>query len=141
LKLFLDTSSLLKLYHKEEGSEELVEMVLSANALYLSSLAKLEFKSALWKKVRTKEIEMDACQAVIQLFQDDYSQFSWVEQDQQLNKEAESLIMKWGKEGLRALDAIQLASAVTLRAETDMVYSTSDKLLHKLFVRENLAVR
>jgi predicted nucleic acid-binding protein len=52
MKAFLDTSSLLKLYHHEEGTEAL-NIALSQNleAIYLSELARLEFRSAIWKKI------------------------------------------------------------------------------------------
>ncbi|MGK5092747.1 type II toxin-antitoxin system VapC family toxin [Deltaproteobacteria bacterium TL4] len=56
---FLDTSSLIKLYHHEDGSDWIME-TLSHNKIediFLSELAILEFRSALWKKVRVKELE------------------------------------------------------------------------------------
>lgn len=58
MKIFLDTSSLFKLYHKETGTTELEELFLTAKitTIYLSEIAKIEFASTLWKKVRTKEI-------------------------------------------------------------------------------------
>lgn len=57
MKAFLDTSSLLKLYHWEAGSERLHE-ILSAGieAMYLSEIAKIEFLSAIWKKIRQREL-------------------------------------------------------------------------------------
>ena len=138
LKLFLDTSSLLKLYHKEDGSEELLELVLGAQEIYLSTLAKLEFRSALWRKVRTKEISKEACEEVIQIFEQDKQKYHWVLQDQRIDEAAEGLLMKWGEYGLRSLDSIQLASAITLQFQSDCIFHTADKTLAKLFRKEKL---
>jgi uncharacterized protein len=69
MKLFLDTSSLLKLYHTEEGSDQLLGKVFEADVIYLLTLAQLGFRSALWKKVRTQEVTKEQCLAVIGLFE------------------------------------------------------------------------
>ncbi len=52
---------------------------------------------------------------------------------------ASHLLMKYGNRGLRTLDSLQLAAALTLRDE-DCVFLTSDKLLHTLFKEEGLKV-
>ncbi len=138
MKLFLDTSSLLKLYHKEEGSEQLLELALVAKEIYLSTLAKLEFRSALWRKVRTKEISKEECEAVIQVFVEDKQKYHWILQDQNIDEMAECLLTKWGEIGLRTLDSIQLASAITLQGQPDCVFHTADRTLAKLFKKEKL---
>lgn len=53
MKIFLDTSSLFKLYHEEKGSEELEKLFSQGNIthIYLSELTKVEFTSTIWKKV------------------------------------------------------------------------------------------
>ena len=50
------------------------------------------------------------------------------------------MMTKHGMDGLRTLDAIQLATAVSLKAEVDLNKS-SDKLLTKLFEKEGLVVK
>jgi uncharacterized protein len=63
MKIFLDTSSLFKLYHKEAETEdlELVFSMIKITNIFLSEIAKIEFTSTIWKKVRTKEItELEA---------------------------------------------------------------------------------
>ena len=48
MNIFLDTSSLLKLYHKESGTDELLNLISGkAEQIYLSELAKIEFNSAI----------------------------------------------------------------------------------------------
>jgi predicted nucleic acid-binding protein len=48
MKVFLDTSSLLKLYHHEVGTERLLNTLSQGvEEIYLSELAILEFHSAI----------------------------------------------------------------------------------------------
>ncbi len=68
MRIYLDTSSLIKLYHTESGTEEL-DGIFESNQVqevFVSSLTKVEFNSALWKKVRTKDlIEIEALDLAI----------------------------------------------------------------------------
>ncbi len=55
---FFDTSALVKLYHEEDGTEELTLLVSSENPVILiSDITVIEMISALAKKVRTEEDE------------------------------------------------------------------------------------
>lgn len=51
MKIFLDTSSLFKLYHKETGTTELEDIFSTEKitTVYLSEIAKIEFASTVWK--------------------------------------------------------------------------------------------
>jgi predicted nucleic acid-binding protein len=71
MKAFLDTSSLLKLYHQESDTETLSNALAEMEIIYLSELAQLEFCSAIWKKVRTQEIDSEIAKAVISCFEED----------------------------------------------------------------------
>jgi uncharacterized protein len=59
MKIFLDTSSLIKLYHQEIGTAYLDTIFenFNINEIFLSELAKIEFDSAVYKKVRTKDLK------------------------------------------------------------------------------------
>lgn len=59
MKIFLDTSSLFKLYHYEADTKIIEQIFSDVNVtnVYLSEITKVEFVSSVWKKkVRTKEI-------------------------------------------------------------------------------------
>ncbi len=140
MKAFLDTSSLIKLYHQEEGSNFVMDALSNdVEEIFLSELAVLEFRSALWKKIREKEIEEKVAIEVIQCFQKDRDNFQWILLQSDIIESASSLLMKHGSHGLRTLDSLQLATALTLREEK-CVFLTSDKLLRTLFVEERLTV-
>ena len=52
MKIFLDTSSLVKLYHQEAETNE-IEKIFNTQKLthiFLSEISKIEFASAIWKK-------------------------------------------------------------------------------------------
>jgi predicted nucleic acid-binding protein len=115
MKIFLDTSSLFKLYHQETGTEELESVFLKSKVthIYLSEISKVEFTSTIWKKARTKEIS---------------------------SEQAKNLTTKYGLEGLRTLDSIQLSTRKVLEKQVD-IFLTSDKLLNTLIEREGLITR
>jgi len=138
MKAFLDTSSLLQLYHSETGSDRLNEILSEGiEAIYLSDLAKIEFLSAIWKKVRQKEITEEIANSVISCFEADFGKYRWILLNPAVIKSAGGLIKTYGTDGLRTLDSIQLACAVKLK-DDDCSFFTSDKLLRKLFEKENL---
>ncbi|MCX6582544.1 MAG: type II toxin-antitoxin system VapC family toxin [Candidatus Aminicenantes bacterium] len=140
MKAFLDTSSLLKLYHSESGSECLHEIISTdIESIYLSEIAKIEFLSAIWKKIRQRDLTVEVGNAVISCFEADFNKFQWIKLRSDVIRCASSLLKKYGSEGLRTLDSMQLACAVQLKEE-ECSFFTSDKLLQKLFNKENLNI-
>ena len=130
MKIFLDTSSLFKLYHQELGTEEL-ESVFSQvkiTHIYLSEITKVEFTSTIWKKVRTKDITPQQAETTLVLFESDFEKYNFVATDSLVLEQARKLTTKYGIEGLRTLDGIQLATCILLAEQAD-IFFTADKLL------------
>lgn len=75
----------------------------------------------------------------IEYFQNDFDKFQWVALQPGIIESAKKLLMKHGSKGLRTLDSLQLASALTLK-EDDCMFLTSDALLKSLMIEENLKV-
>lgn len=119
MTVFLDTSSLFKLYFKEKDSSQIENLftLYNVTAIFLSELTKIEFSSTLWRKAR------------MEAFREDSDKYFFVWSDTALIEEAGRLLMKYGRQGLRTLDSIQLATAARLRGKADL-YSTSDALLN-----------
>ena len=141
MKAFLDTSSLIKLYHQEEGSDSITRTISNdVEEIFLSELAVLEFRSAIWKKTREKEIEEKDAIEVISCFHNDHDNFQWILLQSDIVESAAHLLMKYGKNGLRTLDSLQLATALTLKDE-ECIFLTSDKLLQSLLEEEKLKIR
>ena len=141
MKIFIDTSSLFKLYHKEEGTEELMAFLRqnTIEKIYLSELTMIEFDAVVWKKFRKNEIDKDKVDILINNFEKDWIKFTFIKDNNQLKLNARKLIARYGKDGLRSLDAIQLASAVSIKSSTD-IFISDDKLLVKLLMSEKLKV-
>ena len=139
--IFFDTSSLFKLYHKEDGTDELIQLFSEnrVEKIYLSEITKVEFDSVVWKKFRKQEISEEMAHKVINNFENDWKNFIFIHDNKEMKIKAKLLISKYSKEGLRTLDSIQLASALEVKDDTDSNL-TADKLLMKLFKLENLKI-
>lgn len=139
MKIFLDTSSLIKLYHTEQGTDELDKLLdeNSVQEIYLSEIAKIEFNSAVWKKVRTKDLTKEEADEIIGSFQTDYQKYSFITTDHQLLNAARDLVTKYGLAGIRTLDSIQLASIVSVKKELSLAI-TADDLLKSLINQEGV---
>lgn len=139
MKIFLDTSSLIKLYHTELGTDDL-DRLLNENSvqdIFLAEIAKIEFNSAVWKKVRTRDLTKEEAVDIIDSFQSDYPNYSFISTDHQLLNAARDLVAKYGLIGLRTLDSIQLASIISIKAELTMAV-TADELLRSLIEKESV---
>lgn len=139
MKMFLDTSSLFKLYHKEIGTTELESLfsTLKVTEVFLSEISKIEFTSTIWKKVRTKEVTTLEAQTTLDLFESDFNKYSFVATDSIIIEQSRILISKYGIQGLRTLDSIQLATCISLVQQVSL-FLTADNLLKVLFKAEGL---
>ena len=138
--IYLDTSSLIKVYHREVDTDRVLEIITNdINEIYLSGLTKVEFNSGIWKKIRKGESTEDEGKELIKNFEDDYSKYEWVKVGLETLNSAKELIKKYGTDGLRTLDAIQLACVVYVKEKVDE-YLTFDKNLKDIFVKEGLNI-
>jgi uncharacterized protein len=141
MKIFLDTSSLFKLYHREADTavlEQIFSTVKITN-VFLSEISKIEFTSAVWKKVRTKEITESEAKTTLGLFESDFEKYTFVPVDSFIVEQARILTSKYGIQGLRTLDSIQLSTSVALLQQVN-IFFTSDNLLKLFFIAEELPV-
>ena len=142
MRLFLDTSSLIKLYHKEPDTQFLESLfsTVKITTIFLSELTKVEFASTIWKKVRTKEVAELEAQTTLALFESDFEKYTFIALDSIIIEQARILLSTHGKKGLRTLDAIQLSTAVSL-AQKGNLFLTADKLLQSFFETEGLPIQ
>ena len=71
MSYYVDTSSLAKIYHQEDGSEKVLEIYKSGDLIRISELTKIEFVSTTDRKYREHEISIETHNALIVKFQDD----------------------------------------------------------------------
>ena len=141
MNIFFDTSSLFKLYHKESDTREIIALLSDrkVDKIFLSAIARIGFSSIVWRKFREKEFSEFETTETINLFESDFRKYRFVAVESIIMAQARSLIDKYGRQGLRTLDSIQLATAVSLIDECQL-FVTSDKLLHSFFQQEHLPV-
>jgi predicted nucleic acid-binding protein len=112
VNVFLDTSALIKLYYKEEGSSRLDNIFDQhpIQQIFLSGITQIEFYSAIYKKVRIGSISQQNANDILTSFNADNKKFAFINIDDDVINTARQLIQQYGLKGLRTLDAIQFAS-------------------------------
>jgi predicted nucleic acid-binding protein len=140
MNMFLDTNVLVKLYHEEAGTDKLtafLNLYASDLILTLSDLTKIEFHSALWKRVRMKEIKPKTVRKILVALTTDWRMFNVVEVDRTVKEQAAELLDHYALQtNLRTLDAIQLSTAISAHPIVPIDYFvTSDGKL--LTIAEN----
>jgi uncharacterized protein len=142
MKVFFDTSSLFKLYHKEDGTSELMRLFTETaiEAIYLAEITKIEFSSVVWKKCRKNEIDENSASQLIKKFEEDSVKYRYVSEGQAVREIAQGLIGKHWRKGLRTLDSIQLASALKVKDQIEL-FLTADKLLSEISHIEGLTTK
>lgn len=142
MNVFLDTSSLVKLYHEETGTEEIQSLFSNQviTAIFLSEITKIEFSSAIWKKCRNNKFSEEDARAVLNKFESDLVRYTFVELSGRVIEEAQRVMAKYGMLGARTLDVIQLSTAILLSKKADL-FLTSDILLKSFFEAENLSTQ
>jgi predicted nucleic acid-binding protein len=119
-KYFLDTSALANLYHNEAGSEYMDRILKETGSQFvISRLTIVEMESVLATKVRTGEIDQAGVDIGRRCLRSDLVQRRLSVGPPILTRHyqaARTLLVKFGaSEGLRTLDALQLAIALDLK--------------------------
>jgi len=129
--LYLDTSSLLKLYVREQGSEGLRELAARAELIATSWATYPEARSAFACKRREGLLDGAEYRAKLMEFESQWAGYFALELYPETMLHAGDLTEK---NGLRALDAIQLASALGVRdhpgfSGRSMTFCSADRRL------------
>jgi len=137
--LFLDTSSLVKLYVLEDDSDALAASAASARELVVSALAEFEFLSAIGRRSKDGELTAKQYEHLRSSFYADWSEV-YVQQPLNDNVYAEARLLL-ATYRLRTLDAFQLASAISYSnfSKEKPVFVTADSALQEVATREGFA--
>jgi predicted nucleic acid-binding protein len=140
VNLYLDTSSLLKVYLRHEEGREAVESLLrQAAGVYVSLVGYAEARAAMARAHRDHRLDLSTYQAIATAFEEDWQRNTPVDVSEVLVKLAGGLAEK---HFLRGLDAIHLASALTLQRELgdSVTFSAADGRLMAAASVEGLLV-
>jgi predicted nucleic acid-binding protein len=135
--VYLDTSSLVKLYVREEDSPKVADLVRTSKATATSLIAYTEARAAFARRFREKAFTSGEYEHLVSAFDKDWDNYLIVRVTRKLVRFAGELAEK---HGLRAFDAIHLSSALTLDQElsTPIIFSSSDRRLQKASKLEDL---
>jgi predicted nucleic acid-binding protein len=143
--LLLDSSAVAKFYHVEAGSAAVEQIVLDPSAsILISRLSVVEVQSVFAGKVRSGVISASEAAGLRRRFFEDVASglFGIVALTSEHFEKAGELIQRHGaSHGLRTLDSLQLAVALSLRhggAIEDFV--TADRVLCKVAAVEGVHV-
>ena len=131
--LFFDTSALVKLFHEEEGTKKVTELVGSTqnSNIWFSELSKLEFASTLHRKFRENKLDDVSLKSALA----DFQEFLGCTREESLSSEvlneANNLIDQYGKLlGLRTLDSIILATYSLLNEQERRLVAADTTLVN-----------
>ena len=137
--LYLDTSSLVKLYVEENYSENIKTLVLSSDVVATSLIAYAEARAAFARRFREKAFSSKEFNLIKKCFETDWNNFLGLLPGEETIRLAGELAEK---HALRGFDSIHLASAVLLRDQSNspVLFSCFDHQLQKAAHNEALII-
>ena len=130
-RYFLDTSALVKIYHREVGSDYCLGLYANHSHIIISELARVELHSAVYRKQREKQLNAKALNAVLKMFkQDCEGRYEVLQVASLVYDEACSLLSRYATMyGLRTLDSLQLATFINYCEKDQDCFVCADKKL------------
>ena len=132
MTVFADSSALVKIYIPEAGHQAISE---NREPVVISQLARVEVPAAFWRKHRTGELAASDAAILAEDFEHDYQgdpagppRFSVLPISEERLRVAALAV---ARHGLRAYDAVQLASALAVRDganQADLRFATFDQI-------------
>jgi predicted nucleic acid-binding protein len=114
--LYLDTSSLVKVYVDEPGADQVRRLVADADIVATSVLAYAETRAALARRRRERQLSPRAFEAVKREFEQDWPAYLTLDVTDALSRAAGHLAEK---HRLRGFDSIHLASFIEILGRSD----------------------
>lgn len=126
MRLFFDTSALIKNYIQESGSDRVDSLLSEAEIIYVSSILEIETVSTFKRLQIEKAITENEYKILKREFETDYNYFITADLTINVIEKAKTVIEKYY---LKSLDAIHLAAATLLADEIDYFICCDEKLL------------
>ncbi len=109
---YIDTSVLLKRYLEESGTAE-ARQLLRRYRVVSSAITPVEATSALWRRRALGDVAEADLEAILRRLAADRSHWEFIDLTTDILDRAEQIIQR---AGVRTLDAVHLASALTIQA-------------------------
>jgi len=136
-KYFIDTSALIKIYHKEVGTEQILPLYKSNDTLAISELTKIEMISTVYRKCREDEIKQITLELLVEKFETDCEErYDVLYFSSLVFDESWKLIRQISqKYGLKTLDSLQFAF-FKIYCDKNTLFTCADLTLEKIVKRE-----
>lgn len=137
MKVYLDTSALVKLYAEEDGSVLVRDTVSHAVVVATSAIAYVEARAAFSRRRYEGGLSTSELRACVRDLDGDWPRYLVVDVTEAVIREGAQLAEA---HRLRAYDAVHLASALALHAQVrePIVFASWDGSLEKAAAREGL---
>ncbi len=137
MRLYLDTSALVKLHVEEEGSALVREAVARAEVIATSRVAYVEARAAFARRRHTRELNAQDYRRIVRDLDGDWDHYLRIDVTEPLIRTAARLAER---HHLRAYDAIHLASVCVVRDRLadPVVFACWDSDLEAAAHREGL---
>ena len=141
MNYFFDTSSLVKIYHNEIGTDKALSIYKSPDKILISELAKVEFYSSIYRKYREREIDIETLKLLIEKFGSDTEErYEVLIFSSGITEQAQEFLSRYGESrGIRALDSLQL-SFFEFHCEEEDTFVCSDAKLINIAKEEKMEV-
>lgn len=134
---FLDASALAKRYLAEPGTERVRQLFRRNAEISVSRLSEVEVTSALIRRMNAGDLDEDDAAAHLAALADDFASFDVIEVRRPVVTSACELVQA---HGLRAYDALQLASALRAKGSGALTFLCADGELADAAHAEKLRV-
>lgn len=137
--VYLDTSSLVKLYVDEYGSEKIREIVNTSRVIATSKIAYAEARAAFARKQREGGFSPKQLRKIVEELNRDWDSYFVLEITDGVIRTAGEVAEK---HILRGFDAIHLASSIHLKNKTgsEIYFSSGDLKLNQIAEKERMLV-
>ena len=137
--LYCDSSALIKLYIREEGSASVLDLFERAQEKIISVVGYAEVCSGIYRKGRLGDLTVSSQRKAVREFDRDWRAIIKVNLSGEVNRIARELLFQ---HPLRAFDALHLASALYFQTKTasDICFLSFDHRQKEAASREKLEV-
>ena len=130
MNIFIDTSSLFKKYHTEDGTQKLFKILKNVSEITVSPITYLEITNTAYRLYHHKMIGESALNDFCKEVNHDFKYFKTIPWD----KDLQNNFFHWVRNyQIKSLDTIQLASAQIAKCKQ---FITSDKNQYKIAMNE-----
>ena len=131
MKCFIDTSTLMKKYIEEKGSQRLEKFIEDVFEIVVSPITMMEVNSALERRLREQTLSINECELIERELKTDYIYFGIVKWNDNFEKKSIEIIRKYQ---IKVLDSMQLTAGILSNSD---LFLTSDKKLFEMAKREH----